>query len=57
MGETAEEVQLKYGITREDQDLFAFNSHQKAIKAQDPMLLSAEIVPVEVKKEKRAVYF
>ncbi len=33
MGETAENLAKKYGITREDQDKFSLSSHQKAIKA------------------------
>lgn len=57
MGETAEEVQVKYEITREDQDEFAFNSHQKAIKAQDSNAFDGEIVPVEVKKRKEQYTF
>src|SRR5581483_9781259 len=48
MGLTAECVQRKYGVTREDCDVFAYNSHQKALKAQEYGLFSDEIVPVEV---------
>jgi acetyl-CoA acyltransferase len=33
MGETAEEVQNEYKISREDQDKFAYESHQKALAA------------------------
>lgn len=33
MGHTAEQVALKYGVTREDQDAFAVRSHQRAAKA------------------------
>ena len=33
MGHTAEQVAMKYGISREDQDAFAVRSHQKAAKA------------------------
>jgi acetyl-CoA acyltransferase len=33
MGLTAENVAVKYGITREQADLFSFNSHQKAMAA------------------------
>jgi acetyl-CoA acyltransferase len=34
MGLTAEEVQRKYGVSREDADAFAYRSHQNALKAQ-----------------------
>ncbi len=33
MGNTAENVASAYSVTREDQDLFAYNSHMKAVKA------------------------
>ena len=48
MGHTAEEVAKKYGISREDQDAFAFESHQKAAKAIQEGKFIDEIVPVEV---------
>ena len=35
MGQTAENLAVKYNITREDQDLFAFNSQRKASRAQE----------------------
>jgi len=47
MGETAENVAKKYGLSREEQDAFAFASHQKAAKAQDAGLLNDEIVPIK----------
>lgn len=50
MGLTAEQVAEKYGITREDQDLFAFQSHQKAIQAISSGKFKAEIVPVQVEE-------
>jgi acetyl-CoA acyltransferase len=46
LGETAENVAAKYGVTREMQDEFALASHQKAAAAQDAGRLAAEIVPV-----------
>lgn len=46
MGETAENVAELYKISRGDQDLFAFNSHAKAIKAQNEGLFRKEILPV-----------
>jgi acetyl-CoA acyltransferase len=47
MGETAENVARKYEIAREDQDVFALDSHQKAVAAQDSGRFYPEIVPVE----------
>jgi acetyl-CoA acyltransferase len=48
MGHTAEQVALKYGISREDQDAFAVRSHQKAAKAIAEGKFVDEIVPVNV---------
>jgi len=48
MGETAEEVARKFHITREQQDLFAFNSHQKALQAQETQFYKEEILPVQI---------
>jgi len=50
MGLTAEEVAREYKITREEQDEFAFNSHQKAIKAIEEKKFSTGIVPITVKE-------
>ena len=48
MGLTAERLCQKYGISREDQDEFAFRSHQNALQAQAGKKFDEEIVPVEV---------
>jgi acetyl-CoA acyltransferase len=48
MGLTAEELQRKYGISRENQDQFAFRSHQNALRAQAGGHFDEEIVPFEV---------
>jgi acetyl-CoA acyltransferase len=48
MGQTAENVAREYEISREDMDQFAYDSHQKAAKAQDAGLFQEEIVPLEV---------
>lgn len=48
MGHTAEEVAKKYGVTREDQDAFAVESHKRAAKAIKDGKFKDEIVPVEV---------
>ena len=52
MGETAEEVQKLHGISRNDQDAFAFNSHQKALKAQEAGLFNDEIMPLTIESKK-----
>lgn len=53
MGLTAEAVAEKYGITREESDLFAYNSHQKAVKAIAEGKFKNEIVPIEIEE----IYF
>lgn len=48
MGLTAEQVAQQFQISREEQDQFAFESHQKALKAQGKF--DGEIVPITVKE-------
>lgn len=48
MGITAEAVAKKYGITREQCDEFAYNSHQKAANAIDKGYFTDQIVPITV---------
>lgn len=48
MGLTAERVAMKYQITRQMQDEFAFRSHQKALKAIQDGKFKDEIVPLKV---------
>jgi len=48
MGLTAENVQRKYGITRQQADQFAYRSHARALAAQGEGKFDEEIVPVEV---------
>ena len=48
MGHTAEQVALKYGISREEQDAFAVRSHERAAAAISAGKFVDEIVPVEV---------
>ncbi len=48
MGETAENVAERYGISRDDQDLFAFRSQQKAAVAQASGRFKCEIAPLDV---------
>ncbi|MCM3617481.1 acetyl-CoA C-acetyltransferase [Sutcliffiella horikoshii] len=52
MGVTAENLCDRYSLTREEQDEFAANSQQKAVKAIEEGKFKDEIVPVEVKKKK-----
>ncbi len=46
MGLTAEKLQQRYGIQREEADEFAYNSHRKALAAQDSGRFDEELVPV-----------
>jgi acetyl-CoA acyltransferase len=48
MGHTAEEVARRYRITREEQDQFAYTSHQKATVALQQKKFQSEIAPIEV---------
>lgn len=48
MGLTAEAVQRKYGVSREDADAFSYRSHQNALKAQAENRFTDELVPVTV---------
>jgi acetyl-CoA acyltransferase len=50
MGLTAEAVAKQYNVSREDQDAFAFRSHQKALVALDKDLFKEDIVPIEVEE-------
>ncbi|MGA2020793.1 MAG: acetyl-CoA C-acetyltransferase [Candidatus Sulfotelmatobacter sp.] len=53
MGVTGENVAEKYGITREEQDEFAVNSHRKAIAAWKECRFKSQIVPVEIPARKK----
>jgi acetyl-CoA C-acetyltransferase len=55
MGVTAENVSERYGITRDDQDQFAYESQMKAIAAQDAGKFKDEIVPVAIPRRKGEV--
>jgi acetyl-CoA acyltransferase len=50
MGLTAEAVAEKYRVSREDQDEFAYNSHMKALKAQEENRFKNQIVPINVEE-------
>lgn len=51
MGISAEYCAEKYGVTREDQDLFAFNSYQKALKARADGKFKDQILPVSIPRK------
>src|SRR5437660_2961070 len=53
MGITGENVAQKYGITREQQDQFALNSHRKAVAAIKECRFKSQIVPVELPAKKK----
>ncbi|HCZ5584737.1 TPA: acetyl-CoA C-acetyltransferase [Staphylococcus aureus] len=52
MGITAENLVEQYGISREEQDTFAVNSQQKAVRAQQNGEFDSEIVPVSISQRK-----
>src|SRR3954462_3767296 len=53
MGITGENVAQKYGITREEQDEFAVNSHRKAVSAIKECRFKSQVVPVELPVKKK----
>src|ERR1700724_700375 len=53
MGITGENVAEKYGITREEQDQFALNSHRKALSAVKECRFKSQVVPVEIPAKKK----
>jgi len=52
MGVTGELVAEKYGITRQEQDQFALDSHRKAFRAIKSCFFGEQIVPVEISQKK-----
>src|SRR4051794_19210937 len=54
MGETAENVAERFGVSREDQDAFALESHRRAVAAADSGRFDEEIVTVDVPQPKGA---
>jgi acetyl-CoA acyltransferase len=50
MGLTAEAVANQYKVSREDQDVFAYQSHQKALNAQKTGAFNDQIVPIEIEE-------
>lgn len=53
MGATAENLVAQFNISREDQDIFAFNSQMKAVKARQAGRFAEEITPVEISINKK----
>jgi acetyl-CoA C-acetyltransferase len=53
MGVTGENVAEKYGITREEQDEYAVNSHRKAIAAWKECRFRSQVVPVEIPAKRK----
>jgi 3-oxoadipyl-CoA thiolase len=53
MGMTAENLAVKYGISREDQDIFAAWSQQKASIAQAKGIFAAEITPISIPQKRK----
>lgn len=53
MGMTGENVAEKYGITREQQDAFAVNSHRKAVNAWKECRFKSQVMPIEIPSRKR----
>jgi acetyl-CoA C-acetyltransferase len=54
MGVTAELVADKYKISRQEQDQFALESHQKAVRAMKSCFFESQILPIEVPQKKGA---
>jgi acetyl-CoA acyltransferase len=50
MGLTAEAVAKEYNISREDQDVFSYGSHQKALTALENGAFKAQIVPINIEE-------
>jgi acetyl-CoA C-acetyltransferase len=57
MGTTAENVAGKWGVSRQDQDALAVESHRRAAKATDEGWFKEQILPVEVRSGKKTVTF
>lgn len=57
MGVTAENVAQKWGVSREDQDALAVESHKRAANATEQGYFKDQILPVEIKSRKGTVVF
>ena len=52
MGITAELVAEKYAITRQEQDQFALESHQRSVRARKSCFIESQILPIEIPQKK-----
>jgi acetyl-CoA C-acetyltransferase len=57
MGNTAENVARKWGISREDQDELAVESHRRALSAIEAGRFKSQIIPVELKSRSGSTFF
>jgi acetyl-CoA C-acetyltransferase len=57
MGITSENIAVRYGISREEQDQFALESNNRALAASKSGVLKEEIVPVEITMKREKVMF
>ena len=57
MGVTAENVATKFQVTRDDQDKFALNSQEKALKAQKEKKFANELIDFKIKSKKNELTF
>jgi len=57
MGVSVEAIAKKWGITREDQDALAVQSHKRAANAVQSCFFKSQIVPIEIKDKKNTVIF
>jgi len=57
MGVTAENIAAKYGISRDEQDAFALESHKRAARALEAGHFKSQVVPVEIKSKKGPAQF
>ncbi|MCY3769846.1 MAG: beta-ketothiolase BktB [Gammaproteobacteria bacterium] len=57
MGVTAENIAEKWGVTREEQDQLALQSHQRAQNAIEQGYFKPQILPIELKTRKGSTYF
>lgn len=57
MGITAENIAAKWGISREDQDALAVESHRRAVAATDAGVFKDQILPIEMKSRRETVIF
>jgi len=57
MGMTAENIAKKWGISREDQDELAVESHYRALRAIEAGRFKSQIIPIELKSKSGTTYF